>query len=110
MPQFVTHVVAKTLPSHKTKIARLERNYRDHPRFRQLVGAFNAETGHPGRGELDSLEALDQDVVAGLPALRFFQSPSENVSRLKTKSWVECKSDQKWCSTSRTCENHNQCT
>ncbi len=89
LPATPTEVVDKTLPNHATQIARLEQEYRDHAGFRQLVADYNAETGHPNRGVTASLEALDQDAVAGAPVFALFRAvqPRAEIARALERHW-----------------------
>lgn len=89
LPATPTAAVDKTLPNHAAQIARLEQEYRDNAGFRQLVADYNAETGHPNRGVTASLEALDQDAVAGAPAFALFRTvqPSAEIARALDRHW-----------------------
>jgi hypothetical protein len=89
LPATATEAVDKTLPNHAAQIARLEQEYRDHPGFRQLVTDFNDETGHPNRGVTASLEALDQNAVAGAPAFALFRAvqPRAEIARALEQHW-----------------------
>ncbi|MGC9272101.1 hypothetical protein [Acidiphilium sp.] len=89
LPTTPTAAVDKTLPRHAAQITRLEQEYRDHAGFRQLVADYNAETGHPDRGVTASLEALDQDAVAGAPAFALFRTvqPRAEIARALDRHW-----------------------
>ena len=89
LPATATEAVEKTLPNHAAQIARLEQKYRDHPGFRQLVTDYNDETGHPNRGVTASLEALDQNAVAGAPAFALFRAvqPRAEIARALEQHW-----------------------
>jgi hypothetical protein len=89
LPATATVAVDKTLPNHAAQIARLEQEYRDHPGFRQLVTDYNDETGHPNRGVTASLEALDQNAVAGAPAFALFRAvqPRAEIARALEHHW-----------------------
>lgn len=89
VPRSVAQMIQRTLPSHAMRIARLEQEYRDDPGFRQLVADFNAETGHPGRGETASPEALDHDAIAGAPAFALFRAvqPRAEIARALDRQW-----------------------
>lgn len=89
IPQTITQAVNKTLPSHAVQIVRLEQEYRDHPGFRQLVANFNVQTGHPGRGPIASIKALDQDAIAGAPVFGLFQAvqPRAEMARAFERHW-----------------------
>ncbi|MEE3504002.1 hypothetical protein [Acidiphilium acidophilum] len=89
LPATPTEAVDKTLPNHAAQIARLEQEYRDHPGFRQLVTDYNDETGHPTRGVTASLEALDQNAVAGAPAFALFRAvqPRAEIARALEHHW-----------------------
>ncbi|MDD2878324.1 MAG: hypothetical protein PHT60_14070 [Acidiphilium sp.] len=89
VPGPAAQTIDQTLPSHDAQIARLEQEYRDHAGFRQLVTDYNAETGHPGRGVTASLEALDQDAVAGAPAFALFRAvqPRAEIARALDHHW-----------------------
>ncbi|WP_288006552.1 hypothetical protein [Acidiphilium sp.] len=89
LPATATEAVEKTLQNHAAQIARLEQEYRDHPGFRQLVTDYNDETGHPNRGVNASLEALDQNAVAGAPAFALFRAvqPRAEIARALEQHW-----------------------
>jgi hypothetical protein len=93
----VVALMASHMPNHQAQLATLEREYRVHPGFRQLVADYNAEAGHIGRGETASLEALDQDAMAGAPAFGLFQAvqPRAEMLRAMEQHWHDERQRQR---------------
>ncbi|MEE3504300.1 hypothetical protein [Acidiphilium acidophilum] len=89
VPRTAAEVIAPALPDPAARLARLKQEYRDHAGLRQLVADFNAETGHPGRGETASLQALDQDAVAGAPVFGLMQAvqPRAEMAHAFERHW-----------------------
>lgn len=89
LPATAAQVIGQQLPDRTTRLAQLEREYRDHAGFRQLVADYNAETGHPGRGKTASLMALDRDAVAGTPAFALLRAvqPRAEIVRAFDRHW-----------------------